>query len=51
MSVVDAGAAAQANPWRTEMRAMLLLAWPMILTNLGQTAMTATDVLMMGRLG
>ena len=30
---------------------MLLLAWPMILTNLGQTAMTATDVLMMGRLG
>ncbi|TKT75113.1 MATE family efflux transporter [Aquamicrobium sp. LC103] len=29
---------------------MLLLAWPMILTNLGQTAMTATDVMMMGRL-
>jgi MATE family multidrug resistance protein len=33
------------------MRAMLALSWPMILTNLGQTAMTATDVLMMGRLG
>ena len=30
---------------------MLALAWPMILTNLGQTAMTATDVMMMGRLG
>ncbi|MEO3386518.1 MATE family efflux transporter [Mesorhizobium sp. CAU 1741] len=30
---------------------MMLLAWPMILTNLGQTAMTATDVMMMGRLG
>ena len=30
---------------------MLVLSWPMILTNLGQTAMTATDVLMMGRLG
>ena len=30
---------------------MLALSWPMILTNLGQTAMTATDVLMMGRLG
>ena len=30
---------------------MLQLSWPMILTNLGQTAMTATDVLMMGRLG
>ena len=51
MSAIEAGATAPANPWRTEMRAMLLLAWPMILTNLGQTAMTATDVLMMGRLG
>ncbi len=30
---------------------MLALAWPMILTNLGQTAMQATDVMMMGRLG
>jgi Na+-driven multidrug efflux pump len=23
------------SPWRAEIRAMLLLAWPMILTNLG----------------
>ena len=30
---------------------MAALAWPMILTNLAQTAMTATDVMMMGRLG
>ncbi len=30
---------------------MLALAWPMILTNLGQTAMTTTGVMMMGRLG
>ena len=30
---------------------MLALAWPMILTNLGQIAMNATDVMMMGRLG
>ncbi len=30
---------------------MLALAWPMILTNLGQTAMNATDVMLMGRLG
>jgi MATE family multidrug resistance protein len=37
--------------WGEEARATVLLAWPMILTNLGQTAMTATDVLMMGRLG
>lgn len=29
---------------------MMVLAWPMILTNLGQTAMNATDVMMMGRL-
>lgn len=30
---------------------MLALAWPMILTNLAQVAMTATDVAMIGRLG
>lgn len=51
MSAVEAGARARENPWREEMRATLQLSWPMILTNLGQTAMTATDVLMMGRLG
>ncbi|MEP9386896.1 MATE family efflux transporter [Mesorhizobium sp. KR9-304] len=51
MSAIDAGAAAPETPWRDEMRAMLQLSWPMVLTNLGQTAMTATDVLMMGRLG
>ena len=51
MSSIDAGVRAPGNPLREEMRAMLQLSWPMILTNLGQTAMTATDVLMMGRLG
>lgn len=30
---------------------MLALSWPMVLTNLAQTAMTTTDVLMMGHLG
>lgn len=30
---------------------MLALSWPMILTNLGQVAMNATDVMLMGRLG
>ena len=45
------GRVAAQTPWRAEFRAMLALAWPMILTNLGQTAMTATDVMMMGRLG
>ena len=42
---------ASASTWRAEIGAMMALAWPMILTNLGQTAMTATDVMMMGRLG
>lgn len=37
--------------WRGEIRAMLALAWPMVLTNLGQVAMTTTDVMMVGRLG
>lgn len=30
---------------------MLALGWPMVLTNLAQTAITATDVVMIGRLG
>lgn len=30
---------------------MLALAWPMMLTNLAQAAMTATDVMIIGRLG
>jgi multidrug resistance protein, MATE family len=37
--------------WTDEVRATWSLAWPLILTNVGQTAMTATDVVMMGRLG
>ena len=51
MSTIQAGAAAPASLWRSEIKATLALAWPMVLTNLGQTAMTATDVMMMGRLG
>jgi MATE family multidrug resistance protein len=39
------------HAWRAEGRATIVLAWPLILTNLAQTAMTATDVLLMGRLG
>ena len=30
---------------------MLRLSWPLILTNMAQTLMTATDVVMLGRLG
>lgn len=51
MSAIETGAQVLENLWRREIRAMIALAWPMVLTNLGQTAMTATDVMMMGRLG
>ncbi len=34
-----------------EISAMLRLAWPIILTNMAQTLMTATDVMMLGWLG
>jgi MATE family multidrug resistance protein len=39
------------SAWLEEARATLALAWPLILTNLAQTGMTTTDVVMMGRLG
>jgi multidrug resistance protein, MATE family len=37
--------------WAKEAAASLALSWPLILTNAAQTAMTSTDVLVMGRLG
>ena len=37
--------------WREEARATLALSWPLILTNLLQTGLTTTDVVMMGWLG
>ena len=40
-----------ARLWMLELRATLTLAWPLILTNVAQMAMTATDVMMMGWLG
>ncbi len=48
MSVVDTGAQAAGTLWRREIGAMLALSWPMILTNFAQTAMTATDVMILG---
>src|SRR6185369_3376120 len=36
---------------RSELRAMLALAWPLILANLTQQLIQATDILLMGRLG
>jgi multidrug resistance protein, MATE family len=40
-----------AHPWREEARAMLALAWPLILSNLTMTLISATDVILLGRLG
>ena len=37
--------------WRSEVRATLALAWPLILANLTMASIQATDVLLMGRLG
>src|SRR5689334_23887249 len=37
--------------WLHELRSTLALAWPLILANLTQQAIQATDVLLMGRLG
>ena len=37
--------------WRGELRATLALAWPLILANLTQQVIQATDVLLIGRLG
>ena len=36
------------NPWRTEFRATMALAWPLILANLTMAAIQATDVVLMG---
>ena len=39
------------SAWLDELRSTLALAWPLILANLTQQAIQATDVLLMGRLG
>jgi MATE family multidrug resistance protein len=38
-------------PWRREARATLLLAYPMVLTNLAQSLIHATDVVLLGQVG
>src|SRR3954452_15525744 len=51
MSKRESIAAGASQLWRAELRAMLTLAWPLILANLTQQVIQATDVLLMGRLG
>jgi MATE family multidrug resistance protein len=43
--------AASSSLWRAEMRATLALAWPLILTNLAQSLIHATDVVLLGWAG
>ncbi|MDB5656955.1 MAG: efflux family protein [Tardiphaga sp.] len=38
------------SAWLAELRAMLALGWPLVLTNVAQIALTTTDVIMLGRL-
>src|SRR5690606_26472400 len=49
MVSIRSDAPAPASPWRSEVKATLALSWPMVLTNLAQTAMTVTDVMILGR--
>ena len=51
---MSSGVISQPSPpgaWGAEFRAMLSLAWPLVLTNLSQIALATTDVIMMGWLG
>lgn len=40
-----------ANGWAAELRATFALAWPLVIAQLAQTALSTTDVIMMGWLG
>ncbi|MFC7499745.1 MATE family efflux transporter [Enterovirga sp. GCM10030262] len=45
------GASSHSHPWRAEFRATILLAYPLILTNLAQAAIHATDIILLGWVG
>lgn len=52
MEAAIANPSGQASrPWRSELRATLALAWPLILSNLTMAGIQATDVVLMGWLG
>jgi MATE family multidrug resistance protein len=50
-SAANISTAQAAGEWRAEVRSTLALAWPLILANLTQQLIQATDILLMGRLG
>jgi len=43
--------AGRVRAWRKEVRATLALAWPLIATNMLQTGLGVTDIILLGRLG
>jgi multidrug resistance protein, MATE family len=51
MAEVTTATETRGKGWRREIVALSSLAWPIAATNLAQVAMSATDVVMMGRLG
>jgi MATE family multidrug resistance protein len=51
MEAARISSAERNGPWVVELRATLALAWPLILANVTQQVIQATDVLLMGRLG
>src|SRR5438270_13446241 len=50
-TALNTARAERTRAWRGELRATLALAWPLILANLTQQLIQATDILLMGRLG
>ena len=48
---IDRAVSTPSHPWRTELRATLVLAWPLVLSNLTMALIQATDVVLMGWLG
>jgi len=51
MGRIDKRSADSVSGWGDELKATLTLAWPLIVANLTQQAIQATDVLLLGRLG
>src|SRR5215217_6976630 len=51
VTVADTDSAVTPNGWGAELRATFALAWPLVIAQLAQTALTTTDVIMMGWLG
>lgn len=51
MTAITAPLTSDSTPWRTELRATAMLAWPMILSNLTMMLIGITDVILLGWLG